>query len=129
MSRLQNLLLLIWILFLVLLALFNWSAVSRAEPLAFLFMTFDAAWGLWLILLGAVVPALLRLIAWAEARAIERRAGAELTRLKAKAFDERGSELESFASALQERLERSIRALLGSGSGGTPGGSSESPRS
>jgi len=120
MSRLQNLLLLIWFLFLLLLALFNWPLVSRTETIGFLFMKFDLAWGLWLVVLGIAVPALIRLIGWSEAHSLSRRTSSELTRLKAKAFDERSGELESFAKTLQERLESSIRSLMGSGGGDAP---------
>jgi hypothetical protein len=120
MNRLQNLLLLVWLLFLLLLALFNWPLVSRTESIGFLFMKFDGAWGLWLLFLGAAVPLLLRLIGWSETRSLSHRTSSELTRLKAKAFDERSGELERFAKSLQERLEQSIRSLLGSGGGNAP---------
>ena len=120
MSRLQNLLVLIWILFLLLVALFNWPLVSRTETVGFLFMNFEAAWGFWLLLLGVAVVLLIRLLGWSEARALSRRTSSELTRLKAKAFDERSGELESFAKTLQERLERTVRSLLGSGGGDAP---------
>lgn len=126
MNRLQNLLLIVWVLILVLLALFNWPLVTRTETIGFLFMNFEVAWGLVLLLLGAGVPALLRLIGWIEARALSRRTQAEVTRLKAKAFDERGNELETFAQGVQERVERTVRSLLGSG-GGT--GSEDAPKS
>ena len=120
MSRLQNLLVLIWILFLLLVALFNWPLVSRTEPIGFLFMTFEVAWGLWLLLLGVAAVLLIRLLGWSEARTLSRRTSSELTRLKAKAFDERSGELERFAKTLQEQLERTLRSLLGSGGGGAP---------
>lgn len=126
MSRLQNLLLIVWVLFLLLVALFNWPLVTRTETIGFLFMNFDVSWGLVLILGGAGVAALLRLIGWMEGRTLSRRTQAEVQRLKAKAFDERGTELEAFAQTVQERMERTVRSLLGSGGGS---GSEDTPKS
>jgi uncharacterized integral membrane protein len=128
LSRLQNLLLAVWILILLLLAAFNWPLVSRSEPVGFLFMAFEISWGLWIVVLGAAVALLLRLLAWTENRHLARRTQAELTWLKAKAFDERSGELESMARTLQERLEQSMRSLLGQ-RGASGSGSGEPPKS
>ena len=113
MSRLENLLLLAWWGFLLLLSLFNWALVTRTESVGFLFMTFDVAWGLWLIVLGAGLPGAIRMLSWFEGRTLRRRTQGEITRLKARAFDERSGELESFANAVQERVERTLRGALG----------------
>jgi uncharacterized integral membrane protein len=113
MSRLETLLLLVWLGFLLLFAVFNWTLVSATEPVGFLFMTFEIAWGLWLIVLAAIVPGVIRGIAWLESRIVVRRSEHEITQLKARAFDERSGELESFAMSVQERVERTVRDVMG----------------
>jgi hypothetical protein len=113
MRRAQNILLGLWVAALIVLALFNWSLLSRPEPVVFLFAEFESAWGLWLLGLALLFPVLMRLIAWADSRWTERRAQTELQRLKAKAFDERGAELEQLARSIQERVETSVRSVLG----------------
>lgn len=115
MSRLESVLLLAWWACLLLFAVFNWALLSRTEAVGFLFMTFEGPWGLWLLVIAAGVPALIRALAWVESRSIRRRTESEITRLKARAFDERSGELETFASAVQERVERAVRGAMKGG--------------
>jgi hypothetical protein len=105
-------LLVLWVLLAVVLGLFNRELLIRTEPVGFLFMEFELPWGLWLVVSAGLFPVLMRLLAWTEARLIQRRATAELQRLKAKAFDEHGGDLEQFARSVQERVVDGVRDLL-----------------
>jgi hypothetical protein len=125
MRRIQNILLVLWVLLAVALGLFNWGLLSRSEPVRFLFTEFELRWGLWLVALAGFFPVLMRLLAWTESRLVQRRSMAELQRLKAKAFDEHGGDLEMLARNVQERVVNGVRDLLsrsGSGSASAPSG-------
>ena len=125
MRRIQNILLALWVLLAVALVLFNWNLLNRTEPVTILFMEFELPWGLWLVIAAGLFPVWMRLLAWTESRLIRRRATAEIQRLKAKAFDEHGGDLEQFARSVQEHVVDSVRDLLQrspSSPGSTPSG-------
>jgi len=119
MRRIQNILLVLWVLLAVVLGLFNRELLTRTEPVGLLFMRFELAWALWLLAAAAAFPVLMWLLAWTEARVLRRRSSAELQRLKAKAFDEHGGDLERFAKSVQDRVINGVRDLLSHTPGST----------
>ncbi len=52
MHRLQTIVLAVWVVFVLLLAIFNWSLLWREEPVEFLFVEFEMSLFLGLALLG-----------------------------------------------------------------------------
>ena len=112
MHRLQTIVLVVWVVFVLLLALFNWSLLWRVEPVEFLFVEFELSLFLWFALLGVGVAAALRAMSWSEARAAAKRLGREIDRLKAQAFDERSGELDNLATRIQEKVEEALKTIV-----------------
>jgi hypothetical protein len=112
MRRIQNILLVLWVLLAIVSGLFNRELLTRTEPVKLLFMEFQLPWALWLLIAAGAFPLLMWLLSRAESRRLRRRAGAELQRLKARAFDEHGGDLEQFARRVQERVINGVRDLL-----------------
>ena len=112
MKRAQNILMIGWAALVVLFALFNWELLWREEPVTFLFVDFLLPWAFWLALPALAIPWCFLLIGRAEARRLEKRAAKELAALKAKAFDERGAEMDQLVNRIQTQVESSLRAFV-----------------
>ena len=112
MHRLQTIVLVVWVGFVLLLALFNWSLLWRVEPVEFLFVEFESSLFLWVALLGVGVAVALRAMSGSEARTAAKRLGREIDRLKAQAFDERSGELDNLATRIQEKVEEALKTIV-----------------
>ena len=112
MKRIQNIIMGLWIIIILLFALFNWDLLWREEPITLLFVEFMMPWAFWAAILALALPLLFRWIGAAETRVHDRRAEKEIAELKAKAFDQRGEELENLVQRIQSGIESTVRGLL-----------------
>ena len=110
MKRAQNILMIGWAALVVLFALFNWELLWREETVTFLFVEFLLPWAFWLAFSALVFSLLFLVIGQAAARRLENRAAKDLAALKAKAFDERGAEMDQLVNRIQTQVESSLRA-------------------
>ncbi len=117
MSRLQNLILVLWGVVLLLFAAFNWQLIWEPEQIVFLFMDFEFSLLLWLVVSAFAVALVLRLLAGVGNRTNLRKADKEINSIKARAFDGVSGEFDKLVREMKdhvdERIER-ITSLLSS---------------
>jgi uncharacterized integral membrane protein len=120
MNRIQNAVLVVWVVLLLLFAAFNWQMVWRPVEIVFLFQEFNMPVILWLILGGIGASGLLRAMSELEVRTRRRRADKEIHAIKAKAFDGLSGEFDKLVSQLQSQLGDRIQTMLGEQGGEKP---------
>ena len=127
MKRLQNFLLIVWVVSILLFAAFNWNILWSDESFTFLFMDFEGPWLFWFLLAALGMPLLTRLLASAGARRTEREASDAVAEIKIKAFDRRDDDLAALAQQVQDKLEATIRETMSraAAEGDTPVGGGE----
>ncbi len=112
MSRLQNVLLVVWGAVLLGLIASNWRAVWAPLEVTFLFVSFDSRLVLWLMVGAFALPLLFRWLASRDRGAARREAEAQVERIKSQAFDDRGGDLDRMMEQLRERLEAAVNGLI-----------------
>ena len=112
MKRVQNIIMGLWIIIILLFVLFNWDLLWREEPVTFLFVEFLMPWAFWAAILALALPLLFRWMGAVDIRVHDRRTEKKIAELKAKAFDQRGAELENLVQRIQSGIESTVRGLL-----------------
>ncbi len=120
MNRIQNAVLVVWVVLLLMFAAFNWQMVWRPVEIVFLFQEFNLPVILWLILGGIGASGVLRALSELEVRTRRRRADKEIHAIKAKAFDGLSGEFDKLVSQLQTQLGDRIQTMLGEPGGEKP---------
>ena len=104
MNRLQNAVLVIWVVVLLLFVAFNWQMAWRPVEIVFLFQQIYIPVILWLVLGGIAAAGVLRGLSELEVRARRKRSDKEIHAIKAKAFDGLTREVDKLVSQLQSQL-------------------------
>lgn len=113
MNRIQNALLVVWVVVLLLFVAFNWQMVWRPQDVVFLFQEFTMPIMMWLVLGGIAAAGTLRVLSEMEVRTRRRRADKEIHAIKSKAFDSLTGEFEKMMSQMQNQLGERIETMLG----------------
>ena len=125
MSRLQNLIMVLWGLALVLFIAFNWSLVNRVVDVSYLFMDFQVKILLWLSLLGFAVPLSFRILTSLFTRNVQRKSEKEITSIKSKAYDGLTGEFDRLGEKLESRINDRLASMMASSAAASQSASAE----